>query len=266
MNTGNNLLYLLISALLGFMAVSGLLGQQNLLRLEVSVFPTQDIFAGNPAVVEVELHNLRRRLPAFLIRVEMAEGDVLFPLLAAGQRQRHTLSLTLSERGYQTLPPIRIASCFPINFFVRSRSQQHDRQILVFPRPVVAGLPSATGDGQHARRDDLQQPGIDGELRSIDSYRAADPMKSIHWKLSARHDDYKVKRQQRLGAPSLLLDLDDFVGPLEERLGCCTYLINQMNRQQRAVGLRLGEQLFPPSHGAVHRHKLLTELALYGRR
>jgi len=34
-NTGNNLLYLLVSALLGFMAVSGVLGKWNLAGVEV---------------------------------------------------------------------------------------------------------------------------------------------------------------------------------------------------------------------------------------
>lgn len=265
-NTGNNLLYLLVSALLGFMAVSGLLGQQNLLRLEVSIFPVADLFAGNPTPVAVELHNRRRWLPAFLIRVELAEGATLFPLLAAGRSQRQNLTLTLSERGYFALPPVHIVSCFPINFFVRSRIQEQEQQLLVFPQPLVVRLPAGAGDGCHARREDLPQPGIDGELRNIDSYRDSDPIKSIHWKLSARHDEYKVKRQHRLGAPSLLLDLDEFRGPLEERLSHCAFLVDQYGRQQRSVGLRLGKQLFAPGHGTAHRYKLLTELALYGRR
>ena len=83
----------MISALLGFMAISGLLGQQNLLRLSVRILPTDDIFANLPSQVAVELRNCRRWLPAFLISVEIAEGTTLFPLLAAGESQRLVLPL-----------------------------------------------------------------------------------------------------------------------------------------------------------------------------
>jgi uncharacterized protein (DUF58 family) len=264
-NTGNNLLYLMVSALLGFMAVSGLLGQQNLQRLEVKVLPAGDVYATHPSPVEIELVNNRRWLPAFLVMVKLGDDFTLFPLLAAGRRQRQTLSLVLPVRGYQPLPTIWVYSCFPINLFVRSRSLQQSQELLVFPCPQVAALPHAAGAGQYARRMELAQPGIDGELRSIDTYCDADPLKAIHWKLSARHDDYKVKRQNRLGAPSLLLDLADFNGSLEGRIGQCAYLVNELIHQQRAVGLRLDDQLYLPGHGRSHRLKLLTELALYGQ-
>ena len=41
-NTGNNLLYLLVSALLGFMSVSGVLGKWNLGRVEVRYLPPDE--------------------------------------------------------------------------------------------------------------------------------------------------------------------------------------------------------------------------------
>jgi len=263
-NTGNNLLYLMVSALLGFMAISGLLGQQNLQRLEVRVIPVDDLFARLPGRVEIELHNRRRWLPAFLISVEIGDGKTLLPLLGTGQRQRQGLSLTLPGRGYQSLPPVWIRSCFPINFFVRSRLLPLHQQLLVFPQPLTATLPLAACESEAARQLVLAQPGIDGELRSIDSYGATDPLKAIHWKLSARHDELRVKRQSRLGAPSLLLNLDDFKGPLEERLGQCAFLVNRLIAQQHAVGLQ-ADRLLPPAGGRQQQLKLLTELALYGR-
>jgi len=265
-NTGNNLLYLMISALLGFMAISGLLGQQNLLRLSVVVRPADDLFATLPAQVEIELQNRRRWLPAFLVSVEIVGGKALFPLLAPGQSQRLSLPLVLSKRGYQPLPPVWVRSCFPINFFVRSRRLMIDQQLLVFPQPRTAVLLLSDAERSQARQYELGQPGIDGELRGIDNYREGDPLKSIHWKLSARHDDFKVKRQNRLGAPALTLDLAAFQGPLEERLGQCTFLINQLISQQRPVGLKLADRHLAPGNGRQQQIKLLRELALYDRR
>lgn len=265
-NTGNNLLYLLVSALLGFMAVSGLLGQQNLQRLDIRFLPVRELYAGTPSPIVAEVKNQHRWLPVFLLRVGIPGTDVLLPLLPARQKLQLNMSLNLPARGYQQLPQVRITSCFPINFFVRSRYFNLNQQVLIFPRPLSSILPSGTGDRSQARRDDLLQPGIDGEQLSIDDYRSGDSIKSIHWKLSAKHEEgYKVKRLSRLGAPSLLLDLDNISGTLEEKLSRCTYLVNHYMQQQRPVGLQLDSRRLLPALGTVHRHKLLAELALYAQ-
>ncbi len=248
------------------MAISGLLGQQNLQRLDLHFFPDNELYAASPSRVEIELSNLHCWLPAFLIQVSLADGQVLFPLLPAGEKQRRTLSLSLPARGYHPLPVPRISSRFPINFFIRSKGFQIEQQLLVFPRPLPGELPAGDGKSHPARLNHHPQPGIDGELRSIDAYREGDPLKAIHWKLSARHEDLVVKRLNRLGAPSLMLDLAKIPGSDEEKLSRCTYLVNHFLAKQQAVGLSLPDRTYPPALGAAQRYKLLTELALYGRR
>lgn len=262
-NTGNNLLYLMVSALLGFMAISGLIGQRNLLRLKVQLLPDADLYARLPTQVTVVIENRRRWLSAFLISIEIGSDKTLVPLLAAGQRQRVALPLTARRRGYYQFPEIWVRSCFPVNFFVRGLRLQAPHPVLVYPQPLSA-RPAAGAQGRAtSRQQELPQQGLDGEVRSIDEYSSKDPLKSIHWKLSARHDELKVRRHNRLGAPSLLLDIDDFNGPLEERLSQCTFLVDQAIRSGRAVGLRLGDELFAPAGGAQQRIKLLRKLALY---
>jgi hypothetical protein len=63
-NTGNNLLYLLVSALLGFMAVSGVLGRWNLAGLGVRIEVPDEIYDGVPTLLTVRLANRKRLLPA----------------------------------------------------------------------------------------------------------------------------------------------------------------------------------------------------------
>ena len=265
-NTGNNLLYLLVSALLGFMAVSGVLGHQNLQRLEVRFRPGYELFAATDSILDIELHNRRRWLPAFLLRLEIAEAAVLFPLLATGQKAQQRLSLRMPQRGLQPAPPIRLTSCFPINFFVRSRTLNSAQQLLVFPQPLPCALSAGAEDSYQNRQDDLPLPGGDGEIRAIDDYRPGDPLKAIHWKLSARHRGFKSKRLNQLGSSSLVLDLQLLPGSREEQLSRCTYLVNRYSQQQRPVGLRFNQQLLPPAVGGVQRQKLLAALALYAER
>jgi len=248
------------------MAVSGLLGQRNLLRLDVRCRLQSEAYAGFPAQYLLEIVNQRRRLPAFLLQARIGSTTLLFPLIPFGESCQQILVLTFSQRGLQPLPEIYLSSCFPINFFVRSRRVPHNQQVLVFPRPLKSILPSGTGQKRQARQEDLFLPGIDGELRSVDNYLDGDPLKAIHWKHSARQEEsYKVKRLNRLGLPAQLINIENLPGAIEEKLSRCTYLVNRLSRSQRAVGLRIEQKLIPPAVGNSHRCRLLTELARYGQ-
>ena len=248
------------------MTLSGVLGQQNLQRLELRFRPGYELYATIPSSLEIELCNQRRWLPAFLLRLEISGEIMFFPLLAAGHKLPQRLLLSMPMRGTQPFPPDRVTSCFPINFFIRSRTLHTTQQLLVFPCPLKSALPTGEGVGKQTRQNELPVPGSDGEMRSIDDYRPGDPLKSIHWKLSARHAGFKSKRQTRLGSPALQLDLQALPGSFEERLRRCTYLINYSCRQNRPVGLRLDNKRFPAALGSSHRLKLLAELARYDQR
>ena len=263
-NTGNNLLYLLVSALLGFMAVSGLLGQQNLSRLGLEIVPPEESYAGHPTLLQIRLVNQRRWLPGFLLRLELLDEGALFPVVEAKGHLSRSLLLTPDRRGYQSLPPISVSSHFPINFFVRSRRLPEQLKFLVFPAPQNCPLNHIGGDDVSGSARDLQQLGLTGDLQSISNYHGTEPLKDIHWKLSARHDELKVKRLSIQGQQPVMLDPELVPGMnLEERLSRSCYLINRLMRNQQPVGLRLGSKEISPSLGKPHRHRLLRELALY---
>ncbi len=262
-NTGNNLLYLLVSAFLGFMAVSGLLGHLNLQRVVLNARPGQEVYAGLPATLDVFVINRHRWLARFMLRVRVAGESALVPVLPAAGQRVVSLPILLPLRGYQKIPEIRLESCFPVNFFIRSQRVPQEDDFLVFPRPVHASLPGRESAGSPRTDQITGRSGSDGDILGIDDYRSGDPLRAVHWKLSARQDSLKVKKQARLTDASVILDPDDFSGSLEERLGCCAYLINHYCRLQRAVGLTLLGRTLAPAVGARHKHRLLSELALY---
>ncbi len=262
-NTGNNLLYLLVSALLGFMAISGWLGQQNLRKLSLKLVLPQEIFAGQPTLIGIRLQNHRRRLPAFLIRVSLGGEHPLFAQLPAGSFAEKSLTLSWPVRGRKQIENIWLSSCFPINFFVRSLRIPLGQQLIVFPQPLANVLLPATGRNEQRQQLTTATSGDSGDLRSIHDYRGGEPLKAIHWKLSARHDSFKVKQHEGLGSQPLVIELEQLNGNIEQRLSRASWLaINQL-RQQRPVGLRLVGRLIRPQVGRGQRHRLLTELALY---
>lgn len=265
-NTGNNLLYLLVSALLGFMAISGLLGQQNLNRLNVDITQPEEAYAGLPTLIRVRILNRRRWLPGFLLRLELPGGSTLFPVVEPRGELSRPLPLTPGQRGYQTLPPIWVSSHFPINFFVRSRRLPEQPEFLVLPAPQYCPLNIVEGDDVVGTARELQQLGSTGDLQSISDYHGMESLKDIHWKLSARHDELKVKRLSSQGQQSVMLDPNRVPGNnLEQRLSRSCYLVNRLMRNQQPVGLRLGNRDIPPALGKPHRLRLLRELALYAQ-
>ncbi len=69
LNTGNNLLYIVVAAMLAAILVSGVVSALVLRGLELDVRLPEHMFAGRPVVGRIMLRNPRRFLPSFSIRV-----------------------------------------------------------------------------------------------------------------------------------------------------------------------------------------------------
>jgi uncharacterized protein (DUF58 family) len=69
LNTTNNLLFIVLAAMLGAMVVSGFASAAILRRLELDVSVPEIAFAGKPITAHVRLHNPRAVVPAFSVRV-----------------------------------------------------------------------------------------------------------------------------------------------------------------------------------------------------
>ena len=69
LNTGNNLLYIILAAMLAAIIVSGIASAIVLRDLELDVGLPEHVFAGRPVLGRIVLRNPRRWLPSFSIRV-----------------------------------------------------------------------------------------------------------------------------------------------------------------------------------------------------
>lgn len=265
-NTGNNLLFLVVSGLLAFMSVTGMAGMLNLKGLTPRLVAPEEIFAGSPAGFRLLLHNAKIRIPSFLIRLECQGGrPVAIPLVPAGESVATTMGFTFPSRGETRVASITISSPFPVNFFIRYWTFSLDSTFVVFPRLLPV---SAAGDGGEARRqgDGVQLArGLDGELERISGYSGREPLRMIHWKLSARGDELLVKEFGRQAMHPLVIDLERQPGrTLEERLSTAAWLVKRWV-MQRPVGLKLAGRSIAAGTGHRHGMRLLTELALYDR-
>jgi len=267
-NTGNNLLYLMVSALLGFMSVSGILGHWNLKKLQVALEPPDEIYDGLETLVRVRLSNERRLLPAFLLDISFADhaGRGHLSVVKKGTHQSVGVPVTFTGRGVHGQHGLIIRSTFPINFFIRRRIIDLDQTILVFPRPISCRHHQIT---EQAQRDGaLESPlkGSEGDISRIGNYQGTEPLKMIHWKLTARHDSVKIKELSNLQQPPVEINPLALPGAgLEQQLRCAAFLINDLLRRDHPVGLKLNDQILPPALGQGHKIQLLKELAIYGQ-
>jgi uncharacterized protein (DUF58 family) len=75
LNTGNNLLYIVVAAMLSAILVSGVVSALVLGGLELEVRLPEHVFAGRPVVGRIVLRNPRRFVPSFSIRVVPARRE-----------------------------------------------------------------------------------------------------------------------------------------------------------------------------------------------
>lgn len=255
----------MVSALLAFMAVTGYAGMLNIKGLTPELIPPPEIYAGTPAVFQLRITNAKRLFPSFLIRVDSADcrGAVL-PLVPHLAAREARMTFEFSRRGTVLPASLRLSSSFPVNFFTRFWVFRLQQELVVFPRlvPLAEG-----GDGDFAERSGgclRHERGTDGELERISSYSGREPLKQIHWKLSARGEELLVKGFGRHSAAPLLIDPDGLPGrDLEERVSQAAWLVRRWV-MERPVGLAGRSTHIPAESGRQHELRLLTELAHYG--
>lgn len=265
-NTGNNLLFLIVSAMLGFMAVTGMLGWLNIRGLAVSVHVQDELYAGMQTQVTVRIENRKRLLPSFLITASVAGTPTSFILLEPGKPQTGSLLAAFQGRGLHTLKPAVISSPFPVNFFIRYTTSAIAGSFTVFPAPRASTLPLSGGKPDAGQAASAQARGYEGDLAKISDYRTGESLKSIHWRLSAKHEVLKVKEMTATADEPVVLEVERVPGQsLDERLSCCAFLVNRLVKGGRPVGLRVGDRVIAPGTTRSHRLRLLGELAVYGK-
>lgn len=75
LNTGNNLLYIVVAAMLAAILVSGIASAVVLRNLELDVRLPEHVFAGRPMLGRIALRNQGRLLPSFSVNVVAVETD-----------------------------------------------------------------------------------------------------------------------------------------------------------------------------------------------
>lgn len=267
-NTANNLLYIVTSALLSYMLISGVFGRRNLQKLDVSLDFPEECFADTLVPLAVSIHNRRRFMPAFLIRVSLGDEEALFPFISAGSVGVQYIQVTFPKRGIHRISGWVVASSFPFNFFTRYRKASQGAEVVVFPKLQRCALERALSDEATHRGDvSTNKPGFDSDILSIRNYVSGDPIKYVSWKSTAKTGSLKTKEMSSPESPQIIIDVNRMKREnLETTLSCAAFLVVKLIRSNVPVGLILDNQVFRPDVSRGHKIALLTELALHDPR
>src|SRR5262252_9575312 len=212
-NTGNNLLYLLLGWLLSFINASGILSEMTLRRLVVERRPPPRVHAGEPFLMEVAITNDKPSRASYSIEVEDLVGTTpldkrcYFLKIPAAKTQRTSYRHTFVRRGLYTLTGYRVATKFPFALFRKSRDVDAPLEVLVYPARVMVPRPAprtATRGENRANRT-----GRRGEFFGLREHRPGDDRRDVHWKSSARTGRLLVREYEDELAREVTIAVDN---------------------------------------------------------
>lgn len=265
-NSGNNLLYLVVSSLLALLALSGLLGHANLRGVGLRFLPPEEVWAGRPVSVLAQLAGRSRHWPAFLLSLEShgVTGSTVLEI-PPGDRAVVPLTLSFTARGRQPWPDCVVTSEFPFGLIRRSALVRPPGCCLVYPSPLALPWDLVERSDHEGELPARPEPGVGGDYRGLRAYLPGDSLARVHWSTWLRLRRLLSKEFETEGAPPVVYSFDAVPGPgTEARLGQLAWLVNTAARRGRSVGLGLPGRTIAPGTGAAHRRALLAALALFG--
>ncbi|HKJ92366.1 MAG TPA: DUF58 domain-containing protein [Longimicrobiales bacterium] len=210
-NTGDNLLYLLLGAMMGFIAVSGWLSEQVVRGIEVRALPPHAATAGTPTRIGYEVRNRKRWMPSYALEVIEPDGGRAYsPVVRAGHDGVVRAQRTFDRRGVYRLEAVTLATSFPFGLFIKTRDVDVRGEVVVWPRRDRPVREPATGGRKARRHGQLagEAAGSRGEFRGLREYRPGDDPRDVHWRSSARLGLPLVREYERDAGQTVWLCLD----------------------------------------------------------
>ena len=278
-NTGNNLLYLILAMCCSFIAVSGILSELTLRDISLEGSSSKFIYAKEASPIRIKLTNHKRKIPSYSLRLVFpnshqsgfeVDRDLYFFHVPVGQSIEKTVMVKAYNRGTLKIEQCLLASSFPFGFFVKSKMVPLNIDCTVFPEIRPVQLPGA--DQASIEGEGSIQPYGD-EIFALREFRPGDSMAAVHWKSSAKSDKLRVK--EFLSGDkrnfTIFLNLTDpetnqivAKEELEKRVSESASLAFHLIRHGDEVSLKTHEKETPFGNSEAHLESLMHYLAFAG--
>ncbi len=212
-NTGNNLLYLLLGMLLSLIVVSGVMSDLSLRHLTVTRRLPARAQVGRAHLVEIEVYNHKKRVPSYAIEVEdlragqPADKRCFFLKISPSSAQVAAYRRTPAKRGRDRHTGFRIATRFPFGLFEKSREVEAEGDLIIYPAVDPVRLPAEDG-GRREGGASLSGRGGGDETFGLRPMRDGDDPRDIYWKKSTLRDQLVLRERTRETRPDVQIVVD----------------------------------------------------------
>ncbi|WP_299485433.1 DUF58 domain-containing protein [Acaryochloris sp. IP29b_bin.137] len=220
-NTLAGWLYVLGGLGLALLLISAVLPIQSLQGVEVERLPLLPVSVGESLNLGLKVSNPTKTVKSLLqvydhppqkLGVLSSHSIADIPPQAA-----HTWTYTLhpQQRGVYRWHNIQLRSAAPLGLFWCRRSRPVKAKAIVYPQILpLQYCPLLDNSGhEQDRQYQAQQIGPhnhnEGVTRSIRPYRWGDPLRLVHWRTSARHNEFRTRELEMFaGGNTLVIALD----------------------------------------------------------
>jgi len=187
-------------------------------RISVRRTAPETVFEGDEIEVRISLRN-DSRFPIFFPRITETFApeahtlqNVVFPYrVGPGETMEEGYRATcLVPRGMYSLGPLGVTIADPFGWFRVTRALGEPRRIKVYPTFQRFGPPERTGDSQAFASRHISRVGLGDstEFFSVREYRVGDPLRRVHWPLTAHRGFPVVREYTRTARGDLCIFLD----------------------------------------------------------
>ncbi|MDJ0765442.1 MAG: DUF58 domain-containing protein [Myxococcota bacterium] len=249
-NTGNNLLFLVLGLLLGLIVVSGIISEITLRSMTIKRHIPRYIEADAPFAVELSLKNDKRYAASFGVELrDEIDGKpfrrrCFFLRVGPGEERKVTYRCVLGKRGRAEFQGTIVSTRFPFGLFEKRRFIALTDDIIVLPSRISISMshPFSKEDwGTHS----AVVPGPGDEFRELRQMGHGDDPRRIHWRATARLGKTYIREtfKDARGFVELVLDAAPVsdaaaaMADVEQRIRAAGTLVQDLTGQGIAVRL-----------------------------
>ena len=220
-NSGNNLLYLVFSLMLGFFLVSGWVSRHAIQGLKLVAIEEGNIFARVKGGIRLRFLDAHpRRIRALEVHLELEQARVEPGFYGGGQGDEAAILMVVHARpefrGGCRIRHLELRTRFPFGFLEKAWRFPVAKELLVLPHPRSTAL---RGESKGETPYFVPKPGFSSP-EGARPFRTGDPLNQVHWKRTAQRGVPWIRTfegEQPTGL-HLLLDLRSWApGPLFEK-------------------------------------------------
>jgi uncharacterized protein (DUF58 family) len=268
--SANNLIFLILAAMMATLLVSGLVSRLCLAGLELDFQVPDHIPANRSVPARLYVRNHKWLMPSFSIRVEPVraaglETGLYFPLVPAATTLEEAVRVRFPKRGAYRENGFAFSTTFPFGFLEKVARVTLRREVIVYPAldpqpgfdDLLAGI---------AGEIESHYRGLGRDFYRIRPYEAFESARHVDWKASAHTGALQIREFAREQEQTVEMFLDrDVPSELDEwfehAVACCAFLAWSLSSQGIAIHFRSSGYLFrQPEDGDIYT--ILKYLAL----